>query len=440
VGIAGAGDRKKSDAEIIRGTWKEVSAKDGDKLVITPLQAHQAEIVRYLPDWLKPYYNRGLLANLDDDRNVVSITAGEVVTDELLGKLKTLPKLRELDIETTKLVTADGLKALAELSSLQKLTLYCVSHDGRGLGDTAIQSIVGLKSLCELRLNQCGTTDAGIRQLEAMPYLTHLDVYQEGHLTDTAIASIAKLKRLKHLSLDSYVGTEHGWMRFSKEAIQLLAWLQELEHLHLVGQSVSPETLQFPRLRTLSLGSVDVTDACAARIAQCRQLQSLVLVYTNITDDGLNKLADLPELGRLNLDSHVVTDAGIKHIKRLPKLQHISLRASRLTDESLRHLAEIKTLTRVDLNGSSEPGVSAGKCFTIVGVQQLKALPNLRTLWLTNFESAGGFLGLKDLIQLRELTMMMTNIREEELEALEEALPNTRIYHATGGGGFRPTK
>ena len=28
-------------------------------------------------------------------------------------------------------------------------------------------------------------------------------------------------------------------------------------------------------------------------------------------------------------------------------------------------------------------------------------LPSLRTLWLTNLESAGGFLGLKELTQLR---------------------------------------
>src|SRR5262249_11500809 len=156
----------------------------------------------------------------------------------------------------------------------------------------------------------------------------------------------AKLKRLTHLSLNSYVGTEHGWMKFSKDATRLLAALGELEQLHLVGQDVAPEMLQFPRLQSLSLGGATVDDACAARIAACRQLHSLHLVYTSVTDDGLNKLSDLRGLSRLNLDSHVVTDAGIKHLKKLP-LQHVSLRASRLTDETLRHLSEIKTLTRV---------------------------------------------------------------------------------------------
>jgi hypothetical protein len=220
-------------------------------------------------------------------------------------------------------------------------------------------------------------------------------------------------------------------------ATQALVSLQELEHLHLVGQEILPAALQFPRLKTLSLGTAVVDDACAERIAACRQLQSLQLVYTNITDDGLNKFADLPKLSRLDIDSAVVTDAGVKHLMRLPKLAHLSLRASRLTDESLRHLAEIRTLTRLDLHGSGLPGVNLGKCFTIEGIQHLKALPNLRTLWLTNFESTGGFLGLKELTQLRELTMMMANVREDELDALEDALPNTRIHSASGGRDSR---
>jgi hypothetical protein len=229
-------------------------------------------------------------------------------------------------------------------------------------------------------------------------------------------------------------------MRFSTDALRSLAGVRDLEHLHLVGQPVSAETLNFPRLQSLSLGLASVDDTCADRIAECRQLQALELVYTKITDEGLRKIADLPDLRRLNLDSHVVTDAGIKHLVRLQKLEHVSLRASRLSDEALRHVAGIKTLTRVDLHGSGEPGVNAGTCFTIAGVQRLKALPHLRTLWLTNVEATGGFLGLKELTQLRELTLMMANISDEELDALEAALPNTRIYHATGGGFSRVRK
>ena len=68
-------------------------------------------------------------------------------------------------------------------------------------------------------------------------------------------------------------------------------------------------------------------------------------------------------------------------------------------------------------------------------VLQLKSLPKLRTLWLRGIESEG-FVGLKVLTELRELTLMMGNIREDELAALENALPNARIHHASEDYGF----
>ncbi|MFM9960869.1 MAG: hypothetical protein ACKV2Q_06550 [Planctomycetaceae bacterium] len=425
------------------GVFRELR---GGALSLSTIEAMQERTAKALPDWLKPLYNNGLHANLDDDNQVFSITAGGALTDELLARFKTLPKLRELNLDSPKKITAAGLAHLAQLTALEKLTLSSINTTEEQLGDEALKHIVGLKSLRELHLNQCGTTDAGIRLLEQMPQLTHLDVYQEGRLTDAAISSIAKLKRLKHLGLNAYVGSkELGWMRFSKEATKSLAGLQELEHLHLVGQGVSSETLQFPRLKSLSLG-VEADDACAARIAECQQLQSLQLVFTSITDDGLKTIATLFELNRVNIDSHVITDAGIGQLKTLKKLDHLSLRASHLTDSSLEHIAEIKSLTRLDLNGSGHPGfVVPGNLphasFTIPGLLKLKALPNLRSLYLTNFSTGGGYAALKELNQLSELNFMMVDLNGTDFSTLEEALPNTRISFATGGGGmFREPK
>ena len=76
----------------------------------------------------------------------------------------------------------------------------------------------------------------------------------------------------------------------------------------------------------------------------------------------------------------------------------------------------------------------------MTGLKHLKRLPKLKTLWLTNFDIPGGYAALKELAQLRELTMMMCNITAGELEALDEALPNTRISHMTGGGSWVPKK
>ena len=409
------------------------------RLVVTTITARQQRVAAQLPEWLQPLYTHGLFAAVDDDGQVESITTSSIVTDELLEKLTTLSKLRELQIEVTKTLTPAGLRQLGKMQNLETLSLYEVNSDGRGLGDEALQAIAELKSLQELRVSDCGLTDAGARHLEGLPQLTRLEL-DEGRLTDAALASIGKLRHLKHLSLSNYVGTVHyGRMHFTTAGLRSLSGLPELEELHLVGQEVTADLLtSWPKLTELSLGGTTVDDACAERIAACRNLKSLSLVYTAVSDEGLKQIATLPALRRLNLDSREITDASMEYLKAVKTLEMLTLRTTQLTDESLRHIAEMKSLTRLDLHGSGQPGFSPGDNFSINALRQLKALPKLRSLWLTNFQSPGGYLALADLTQLRELSLLMADVRSDDLDALKEALPHTTIHSATGGGTRLP--
>lgn len=411
----------------------------GDTLLMTTFQAVQARTLRYLPEWLRPYHNKGLIARVDDDGNVTSLTCSDVMTDELLVRLKELPRLRELDLGVTKTLTEAGIAHLGKLPALEKLQLSSVNTEGAGLGDAALEAVSHAHSLTDLSIAECGTTDAGARHLERMPQLTRLSLYQEGRLTDAALASVAKLKQLKHLDLSSYVATaSYGLMRFSPEGLGQLAVLDELEELQLVGQSPSADLLAFPRLTSLSVGAVD--DAAAMSISRCRDLRYLGLIYSDITDVGLKQIAILPKLRRLSLSSTRITDEGVGHLKTLSHLEHVELRATGVGDETLRHLANLKSLTRLDLNGSGLPGSSPGRLFSPDGLRQLKGLPRLRFLSLTNFQLDGGSGVLAELTQLRVLSLMMTGISEAEVEALEEALPNVRVHAMTGGGFLRRSK
>jgi hypothetical protein len=226
-------------------------------------------------------------------------------------------------------------------------------------------------------------------------------------------------------------------MRFTPQGLRQLMALQDLETLSLAGHSPEADFFAFPKLTALSVSGVD--DAAALRIAQCRNLQSLGLMWTDITDDGLKRIATLGGLRRLSLYSSVITDGGIAHLTALP-LEYIDLLADQVSDETLKHLAEIMTLTRLDLHGIGRPGANLGKNFTSEGLQQLKGLPKLRTLRLTNLALDGGFGDLSELAQLRELTFMMTNISESEIDALEDALPNTTVHSMSGGGDHRLPK
>jgi hypothetical protein len=396
--------------------------------------AVEERVVRHLPDWLKPHYNHGLLATLDGDNNVVSINVGDVVTDDLFAKFELLPKLRELDIENTTRLSAAGLAHLGRLSSLEKLHFSGLNHAGSWLGDVAIEHIVGLPALGDLTLNMCGTTDAGVKLLARMPQLTRLSLGDEARLTDAALDTIARLKHLKQLKLYCIGGSvQLGKMRFSEEAIRQLAGLTELEELDLIGQPVAADALVWTGLKSLRLGMDGTDDAGAARIATFRRLERLELFYTKITNEGLKQITELPALGHLWLDSDVITDVGVGHLRKLTSLKSLSLRGKQLTDKSIAYLAEMKSLERVDLDGGRDVGFpgSENYCFSVRAVHQLKALPNLHFLWLSNFD-VGDYTGLKQLTQLRELTLVWAEARGDEVDALQDALPQATVHRHLG--------
>ncbi|MCA9206043.1 MAG: hypothetical protein KDA59_23480, partial [Planctomycetales bacterium] len=187
-------------------------------------------VAEHLPDSLRRHYGNGLLAMFDNDGQAVSATAsGDVVTDELLEDLADLPRLRELHLEVSKHLTEAGLRQLGRMRSLEKLSLYNINTEGAALGDQAIRGIIGLDSLRELSIGECGTTDAGAKLLEQFPQLTSLSLRQEAKLTDEALRSIGKLTRLESLALDSYVATERfGRMQFSAEGVRHLDGLTNL--------------------------------------------------------------------------------------------------------------------------------------------------------------------------------------------------------------------
>ena len=417
------------------------------RLVFTTLAVWQASIAATLPEWMKPLYNKGLLATLDDEDQVATVTAGSLVTDDLLSKLASLPKLRELNLDSTKDITPAGLVHLGQMSRLEKLTLFQVNIDG-GLGDDILRSIAGHQTLRELAIIDCGITDAGVRLLEQFPQLTILTLSKEAQLTDGALQSISRLSHLKSLSLPSYVGTRLGRMRFSADGLRQLQTLKELETLHLAGHNVPADALAFPKLTSLGLGytnsddprngsTAGIGDDVAMQIGKLRTLRELELISSAVSDDGLKFLADLPELRRLTLRGDKITNAGISHFRPHPRLEHLTLRASGVSDKSLGHLAQIVSLTRLDLDGSCTLGAFRGRQFSIVGLQQLQSLPRLEILWLSNIDiPTGGFDGLRELRHLRELTLVRTNISELEIEALAKSLPQSRISATAGGGNY----
>jgi beta-lactamase regulating signal transducer with metallopeptidase domain/Leucine-rich repeat (LRR) protein len=422
------------------------------KLVVTSIKALTERETKAQPAWLNGY---GYVVKIEDQTNAVSISIGEKADDELLAKLKTLAKLRELEIEATKTITPQGLAHLAELPALEKLKLYAVNEGDDRLGDAALKAAAQIQTLRDISVEESGVTDDGARALEGMSQLTALSL-RGNSLTDAGLKYLAGLTNLQQLDLSQTMWvrshmeiTDEGLANLSNltklqslsigglgkvtdVGLKHLSRLTELRNLTFAGSAVTSQNISFSHLQSLDFSGSQVTDATLDNIGQYHELQRLSLRYTSVTDAGLARIAGLTELRQLSLDSRVITDTGIAQLRALPKLEYLWLRATEVSDASLRSLAEIKSLTRLDLFGSGQPGVNVGHLFTMDGLSQLNKLPNLRVLWINNLELPDGYLRLREFKQLSGLTLDFCNVKDAEEELLQAAMPDTSVSASSG--------
>jgi internalin A len=114
------------------------------------------------------------------------IAGGSRVTDAGLAKVARLRKLRQLDISGAA-ITAGGLKALAALPDLRRLSLWNVA----GVDDTAAPSLEALATLSSLDLSNTGIGDATLARLATLSNLRRLYV-SETKVTPAGLAAFRK--------------------------------------------------------------------------------------------------------------------------------------------------------------------------------------------------------------------------------------------------------
>jgi hypothetical protein len=180
---------------------------------------------------------------------------GAKVTDAGMRELAGLKNLTTLNLSQT-LVTDDGLKHLAGLDNLT--TLHLTRVTGTGLKDLA-----GLKKLTTLRFNG-SVTDAGIKEIVRLKYLTSLSIY--------AVPGLV-----------------------TEEGLRELTALENLPVLELTGPAV--------------------TDAVLKDLAGMTNLKELWLQVSPVTNAGLKHLASLKNLTVLNLQATEVTPKGVVELQ-----------------------------------------------------------------------------------------------------------------------------
>jgi uncharacterized protein (TIGR03067 family) len=178
------------------------------------------------PAWLQ-----NLLGNDHFGDVLVADVRGGEVTDELVSRLESFPRLEWLILR------------------------------GTGVSDAGLERIEALRSLRNLNLDGCPITDGGLKHVAALGKLRSLGLRHTG-ITDAGLAELESLTQLEELDLAATSVTDRG-----------------MDHVR-----------GLTNLRRLRLRYCGITDAGLAQLSDLKNLELLDLRYTQVTANGIEEV------------------------------------------------------------------------------------------------------------------------------------------------------
>jgi hypothetical protein len=268
---------------------------------------------------------------------------GPDVTDAGLAHLRAMTWLRELNLDGTPKIGPEGMRAVADMPGLTRLTLQTgssfTSDDRTGIKFTtnwlppagALDGLAGAKSL--KRLDLWNATDAHLAPVPRVRSLEELHLrwttlhgdpqlkwLATAGLTDAGLAHLAGATQLRAFTANQCRVSDAGLANLSK--------LQQLAELELSA----PHTPGGPRL----------TDAGIEALARHRSLRRLGVAGSAVTERGLAKLAALPNLKYLDLSRTAITDKAVDVLLKFPQLEAVRIDSTKVTPAGAQRLRQAK--------------------------------------------------------------------------------------------------
>jgi hypothetical protein len=240
--------------------------------------------------------------------------ARDQLTDAGLRSLGKLASLEVLDLYGNPRMTDDGLKSLTHLHSLRYLRLGKEGH----FTDRGMAHLASLPSLKVLWLDTPNITDEGLRRLAPSRSLERLNMYWLDTITDRGIVYLKGMPRLRKLNV--------GHARLNDVDLAHFAAFANLDHLHLPSGFTDAgieHLAKLDRLKYLSVNCTSgspLTDKALAIVSKLRDLRELRISGTGFTNKGIELLAMLENLQVLNLPSFGPDGLDNENLKQLTKL------------------------------------------------------------------------------------------------------------------------
>ncbi|QDT43634.1 Internalin-A precursor [Gimesia alba] len=312
------------------------------------------------------------------------------------------------------------LPFLRELKYLEDLF---VTNDKNHKEATWMMSIAKLPRLKSLTIDSADVSDKTIHYLAGIKTLQKLTL-DVSDVTDVGIESLLGLENLEYLKLRYTPITNVGLAKLTR--------LPKLKKLWLVNIPITPEGIL--AFRETKLEEVIWYDEDRPRLAMLPYLKQLPHLWRldlrscYVSNRHVEHLQEMSSLEDLDLYGHAITDSGLAGLSKLTKMQYLCLsqagknKAKTLSDAGLIHLAGLSELRDLRL---------AGIQITDSGLRQLAGLTKLRRLDLSGTRvTSAGLANLSHLLQLENLDITSTPLQDEPIVDLRmfPKLKNVTAY------------
>jgi hypothetical protein len=253
---------------------------------------------------------------------------------------------------------------------LLALVTCCPGADAAGLAAKGFKITEKNGVVTGLNGSTKGFTADDFRAIASITTLTQLSL-DGGEVDDGNLRLLAGLTGLQTLSFNS--------SGFSDDGCQVLAGLTKLRSLALFHPSRSNAAFTgaglvhlagLPELENLTLAGANVGDAALAAIATLPRLKGLRLWHNIETAEGLKALSGMASLRRLTLGQRLagrpprpasLSDAALPGIARITGLEELTLQEARLSGEALLKLKELPNLRKLTVSQVDTPAADIAK-------------------------------------------------------------------------------
>jgi len=299
-----------------------------------------------------PSFRRLLVIDLEGDQvrdaDVAELTqatelrglglTGSHLTDDALGPLARLPKLKWLRLESP-LITDAGLAQL-RVPQLVDLHLALPAVTDAGLGQLQWPAQLG-----SLYLNLPAVTDQG---LCSIPQLANLQaIHLEMPVGDAGIVHLAAGGKLERITISQPRYGDAGLAAIAKNP----AWHT---HVDLKGSAVTDAGMRHLAsllfVEYVDLTGTRITDAGLAELGVVATLKQLTLAKTQVTGTGLVQLDALPYLQEIDLGDCPVSEEGLRALAGFEPLDYLKLAGTPITDEACALIPKWEGAFELDLS------------------------------------------------------------------------------------------